>query len=47
MVPGGDQCASDPDGTVDLDERLNLIGITAGIYDVKLIEAKGELAADA
>jgi hypothetical protein len=36
-----DQCANDPDGSVDPDERLKLVGLTAGHYDVKLIDAEG------
>jgi hypothetical protein len=36
-----DQCANDPDGTVDHDERLKLVGISAGRYDVRLVDAKG------
>ena len=36
-----DQCANDPDGSVDPDERLKLAGLTAGQYDVKLTDANG------
>ena len=38
---GPDQCANDPDGSVDPDERLSLIGLAAGRYDVKLTDAEG------
>jgi hypothetical protein len=38
---GADQCANDPDGKVDIDERLKLTGVTAGQYDVKLTDAAG------
>ncbi len=35
------QCKNDPDGTVDHDERLNIIGIKPGKYDVRLVDKKG------
>ena len=35
------QCANDPDGTVEMDERLELKGLTAGRYDVKVIDVNG------
>jgi hypothetical protein len=39
---GPDQCANDPDGSVDPDERLKLVGLTAGgHYDVKFTDANG------
>jgi hypothetical protein len=39
---GPDQCANDPDGSVDPDERLKLVGLTAGgHYDVKFTDAGG------
>ena len=38
---GPDQCRNDPDGSVDPDERLNLTGVSAGHYDVKLTDATG------
>jgi hypothetical protein len=38
---GPDQCANDPDGTVTSDERLDLKGIAAGHYDVKVTDANG------
>src|SRR4051812_32365926 len=38
---GPDQCANDPDGSVEADERLNLKGVAAGRYDVKLTDATG------
>ncbi len=33
---GANQCANDKDGTVDHDERLRLVGIAPGRYDVRL-----------
>src|ERR1700733_13157891 len=36
-----DQCANDPDGSVDPDERLKLAGLVPGRYDVKLTDAEG------
>jgi hypothetical protein len=36
-----DQCANDPDGSVDPDERLRLVGLAPGHYDVKLTDAEG------
>jgi len=38
---GPNQCANDPDGAVDADERLGLTGVTAGRYDVKLTDRNG------
>ena len=38
---GPDQCANDADGSVDPDERLKLVGLTAGHYDVKLTDVGG------
>jgi hypothetical protein len=38
---GPDQCANDPDGSVDPDERLRLVGLAPGHYDVKLTDAEG------
>jgi hypothetical protein len=38
---GPNQCANDPDGTVDHDERLKLVGIGPGRYDVKLTQKGG------
>ena len=38
---GANQCANDPDGTVSSDERLRLDGVTAGRYDVRLVDADG------
>jgi hypothetical protein len=36
-----DQCRNDPDGVVELDERLTLAGIEPGRYDVKLVDKTG------
>src|SRR6266567_6390428 len=38
---GPNQCANDPDGVVDSDERLNLTGIEPGRYDIKLTQKSG------
>ena len=38
-----DQCANDPDGTVDHDERLKLVGLNPGRYDVKLMDSRGRI----
>ncbi|HEY4042305.1 MAG TPA: hypothetical protein VGM32_10755 [Rhodopila sp.] len=38
---GPNQCANDPDGSVAMDERLELKGIAAGQYDVKFIDVNG------
>jgi hypothetical protein len=38
---GADQCRNDRDGTVEHDERLRIIGITPGSYDVKLEDETG------
>jgi len=38
---GPNQCANDPDGAVDSDERLRLTGVTPGHYDVKLTDKSG------
>jgi hypothetical protein len=40
---GPDQCANDPDGAVDADERLSLKDITPGRYDVKLADKQGRV----
>ena len=39
---GPDQCRNDPDGAVDVDERLTLKGIAPGRYDVKIVDKKGQ-----
>ena len=38
---GADQCANDPDGAVDHDERLRITGISSGRYDVRLADKAG------
>ncbi len=38
---GANQTANDPDGSVSADERLRIIGVTPGRYDVKLTEKSG------
>ena len=38
---GPDQCRNDPDGAVDVDERLTLKDIVPGRYDVKVTDKKG------
>ena len=40
---GPNQCANDPDGTVDSDERLRLDGVAPGHYDVKLTFKSGRM----
>ena len=40
---GPDQCGNDPDGAVDHDERLKLVGITPGRYDLKLADESGRV----
>jgi hypothetical protein len=40
---GPDQCANDPDGAVDHDERLKVTGVTTGMYDVRLTLADGRV----
>jgi hypothetical protein len=38
---GPDQCKNDPDGAVDVDERLTLKNVVPGYYDVKLVDERG------
>jgi hypothetical protein len=38
-----DQCRNDPDGAVDVDERLTLKDVVPGRYDVKLADKKGPI----
>ncbi|MGA7259380.1 MAG: hypothetical protein WCB44_19600 [Stellaceae bacterium] len=38
---GPDQCKNDPDGAVDVDERLTLKNVVPGYYDVKLVDKQG------
>jgi hypothetical protein len=38
---GANQCANDPDGAVDHDERLRVTGILPGRYDVRLSHKGG------
>jgi hypothetical protein len=40
---GPNQCKNDPDGAVDVDERLTLKDVGAGRYDVKLADKKGRV----
>jgi hypothetical protein len=40
---GPDQCANDPDGAVDADERLTLKNVVPGRYDVRLVDKKGRV----
>jgi hypothetical protein len=40
---GPDQCANDPDGAVDADERLTLKDVVPGRYDVKLLDKNGRM----
>src|SRR5271156_1595115 len=38
---GADQCKNDPDGSVDFDERLRIVGVLSGHYDVKFTDKTG------
>ena len=40
---GANQCANDRDGAVDHDERLRLIGVAPGRYDVRLTTKPGRV----
>lgn len=40
---GPNQCANDPDGAVDADERLALKDVAPGRYDVKLADKQGRV----
>ena len=40
---GPNQCQNDPDGVVDHDERLRLVGVAPGRYDVKLADKTGRV----
>jgi len=40
---GPNQCANDPDGAVDADERLTLKDVAPGRYDVKLADRTGRV----
>jgi hypothetical protein len=40
---GSNQCANDRDGTVDHDERLRIVGIGPGRYDLKLAFKDGRV----
>jgi hypothetical protein len=38
---GPNQCLNDPDKSVDHDERLSIVGVEAGRYDIKIADKKG------
>ena len=40
---GSNQCANDPDGDVDHDERLKVTGVKSGAYDARLKLADGRV----
>ena len=40
---GSNQCANDPDGDVDHDERLKVTGVKNGAYDARLKLADGRV----
>jgi hypothetical protein len=40
---GPNQCANDPEGAVDADERLTLKNVVPGRYDVRLVDNKGRI----
>ena len=44
---GPNQCDNDPDKSVDPDERLKLVGVAPGRYDVKLADKKDASATPA
>ena len=40
---GPNQCLNDKDKSVDHDERLSIVGIAPGRYDIRLRDAKGRV----
>ncbi|HXW29392.1 MAG TPA: hypothetical protein VEK55_08500 [Xanthobacteraceae bacterium] len=40
---GPNQCQNDPDGVVDHDERLRLVGVAPGRYDVRVADKSGRV----
>jgi hypothetical protein len=38
---GPNQCKNDKDGTVDVDERLRITGVSSGTFDAKLVDVSG------
>ena len=40
---GPNQCANDPDGAVDHDERVKVTGVTTGSYDARITLADGRV----
>jgi hypothetical protein len=40
---GPNQCANDPDGAVDHDERVKVTGVATGAYDARLSLADGRV----
>ncbi|CCD87155.1 conserved exported protein of unknown function [Bradyrhizobium sp. ORS 285] len=38
---GADQCKNDDEGMVDHNERMTLVGVKSGRYDIKLSEQNG------
>ena len=40
---GPNQCANDPDGAVDHDERVKVTGVTTGSYDARITLANGRV----
>lgn len=40
---GPNQCANDPDGAVDHDERVKVTGVTTGSYDARIALADGRV----
>ena len=40
---GPNQCANDPDGAVDHDERVKVTGVATGAYDARLKLADGRV----
>jgi hypothetical protein len=40
---GPNQCDNDPDKSVDPDERLKIVGVAPGRYDVRLADKRGRV----
>ncbi|PPQ34776.1 hypothetical protein SAMN06265338_1393 [Rhodoblastus acidophilus] len=40
---GGELCKNDDEGQVDHNEKLNLVGVKSGRYDIRLADKKGHV----
>jgi len=40
---GPDQCKNDPDGAVDHDERVKVVGVASGQYDLRVTQKSGRV----